>query len=695
MKEKMTKMFLVLSTLLSAMMATGNTIRAETKMNAVLDFQARDDWHDASRDGSAWGEGGFFVLSGRKNYCVEPKNSFLHGTSYNSSTNWDEWFKRSKVSQEVQQKIALASIYGYGYKNSARGVDRTGDIWFNASQSLVWWYIMEAQGYNKNSWTFSKPKNYSFDQMEGYINQVKADVENHNKVPNLQKKSGAGSISGTNIKLRAGETIVLEDKNAVLSFFQVSAGNDDSVKLSKSKNELTISVTANSKNSVTLNFQKLSDKNIGTSDVYYPTSDTSKQVMSPLDKTTRQVKFSVKVETEKLGNLKIVKKDADGNPVIGAEFVLTGPNSYKKEFKISKTDGSYEIKDLPIGKYKLQETKTLEYLILDVTEHGTTVETNKTTTITIVNEFALGDLEIKKSNTDGGAVVGAKFILTGPYGFKEEFEIEEPDGTYKFKGLRIGTYTLKEIYTPNEFVMDDKEIEVVVKKDKLNQIEVKNEFSVGSLKIAKADTDGVAVSGVEFQLTGPYDFEETFKITNEDGTFEFENLRIGTYVLKEISTLSNLVLYEKEIEVQIEKDKKAKITVINEFALADLRIIKVDTDNKSNVLEGAEFILLDSTKKEIAKNKTGEDGIALFTDLRHGTYYLKEIIAPKGFQLNEELLEVKIDENYSTEKPCEITIENKKLPVIVFSGDEENSGLYMILGSMALLGVCYLIGKKH
>lgn len=74
---------------------------------------------------------------------------------------------------------------------------------------------------------------------------------------------------------------------------------------------------------------------------------------------------------------------------------------------------------------------------------------------------------------------------------------------------------------------------------------------------------------------------------------------------------------------------------------------KVDQDSKA--LEGAEFGLYKeaSAKKgsEIAKAKSGEDGIFGFEGLKEGTYYVREIKAPSGYSINDTVFKVDIQAN--------------------------------------------------
>lgn len=93
-----------------------------------------------------------------------------------------------------------------------------------------------------------------------------------------------------------------------------------------------------------------------------------------------------------------------------------------------------------------------------------------------------------------------------------------------------------------------------------------------------------------------------------------------------------------------------------------VQINKVDENDNTVKLEGAEFVLLDENKNEIAAYtyqngevvvlaggdfvETDKDGLAYFVGLDAGTYYLKEIKSPDGYVLlNDEVkLEIKVED---------------------------------------------------
>ena len=76
-------------------------------------------------------------------------------------------------------------------------------------------------------------------------------------------------------------------------------------------------------------------------------------------------------------------------------------------------------------------------------------------------------------------------------------------------------------------------------------------------------------------------------------------------------------------------------TVTSQIFAASFHVKKVDKDDTSKGLAGAEFNLLDSTGAVLATQVSDKDGNIAFTTLTEGTYTLKETKAPNNYKLDE------------------------------------------------------------
>ena len=97
------------------------------------------------------------------------------------------------------------------------------------------------------------------------------------------------------------------------------------------------------------------------------------------------------------------------------------------------------------------------------------------------------------------------------------------------------------------------------------------------------------------------------------------------------------------------EDEANQLVVTNEeFAKSPISATKFgdtfDEKGNRNKLQGAEFILKDSTGRTIANKFTDENGTADFGKYPPGRYRLEEVLAPDGYQKNGVYFEVTVDE---------------------------------------------------
>ncbi len=107
--------------------------------------------------------------------------------------------------------------------------------------------------------------------------------------------------------------------------------------------------------------------------------------------------------------------------------------------------------------------------------------------------------------------------------------------------------------------------------------------------------------------------------------------------------------------------------------LKNVKVVKVDSETKETIKDKFIFGIYEDSEctkliKEV-KNLTKENGTALFEELRYGTYYIKEIKAPKDYELSSRVAKVEINDkgifvdNEQVEEKdstIEFTFENKK-----------------------------------
>ena len=282
----------------------------------------------------------------------------------------------------------------------------------------------------------------------------------------------------------------------------------------------------------------------------------------------------------------------------------------------------------------------------------------------------------------------------------------DAEGKAAFNTVPVGDYLLIETKAPEGYEKLKNPLAVKIESSSTvhaTYILVKNyvEIPLGSLEIVKVDAQNQndVLAGAQFLLlkdgryyAGPdqefkKDRNDAFVLeTNSDGKISVEALAFGDYILEEIKSPDGYKLLEKPIEITLDFDKHENhhlIMVENqrdeiELLHGELLIIKEDAKSKER-LSGAEFVIkqnerylsenknepwTDSIEKALHL-KTDQQGQAYYSGLEFGSYELKEVKSPKGY----ELLEADIPFVINGENPTHLTrliVKNKLIdtPII-------------------------------
>ena len=196
--------------------------------------------------------------------------------------------------------------------------------------------------------------------------------------------------------------------------------------------------------------------------------------------------------------------------------------------------------------------------------------------------------------------------------------------------------------------------------------------NTGKIKIVKNDMDtNKPIEGVTFQLSKKDGTVIANSTTNSNGESTFTNLYPGSYVLKEFSTNANYILNEKAFDINVEYNKTTSQTITNEHKKGNIKVYKVDKDNKKVVLGNVEFQLYsEEFKKVVGTYYTDVNGELEIKNIRTGNYKLIETKTNKWYNLAGDT-QIKVEWDKETTK----TIENelKKGQVKVIKVDKDNN----------------------
>lgn len=171
----------------------------------------------------------------------------------------------------------------------------------------------------------------------------------------------------------------------------------------------------------------------------------------------------------------LAKEAGDGTyaPVENAVYAVaegSSESTYKTDAKGTftlKANQTARFRDLEKGTYQVTETvaKDGEYTISenDAVKEGELGADGLN--IEFVNQYrpiVLTDLKIQKTDADGNVLEGAKFGLSMSSQMTDPAYAAESDanGTIVFQDLKLGTYYLKELSAPDEYLVSDKVTEI-------------------------------------------------------------------------------------------------------------------------------------------------------------------------------------------------------------------------------------------
>ncbi len=382
------------------------------------------------------------------------------------------------------------------------------------------------------------------------------------------------------------------------------------------------------------------------------------------------------------GGVTLTKYDADypENKLSGAEFTLyTDENSNGAHDEgepvygtLSETEpGVYTLGSIPYGRYVLIETEAPRYFELDLNQYAVFVSEPGVITIDnspgegFLNRAQTGSLRIVKHSEDG-VIENVSFRVTGTdltgHAYDQTFTTNA-SGVIEITGLRIGTYTVSEIGNENSarYVLPDDQT-ILIGTDSQTEITFENILVRSDISGVKRDEDGELLTGVEFGL---YEGEDLLMTAStQNGTFRFENIPYGDYVVKEITPLEGFILDTTEYPVSVRENNQTITVDIAPNRYAKGSVIGYKKDANNTALEGAIFGLFKETDTVFTDDNailtavSGPDGVFRFDNVRYGRYVIRELYAPEGFVLSDSPYSAVIDSD-----GCEIAITATNIPI--------------------------------
>ena len=184
--------------------------------------------------------------------------------------------------------------------------------------------------------------------------------------------------------------------------------------------------------------------------------------------------------------------------------------------------------------------------------------------------------------------------------------------------------------------------------------------------------------------------------TDINGNLIIDNMYFGKYVLKEVKSSNQHIIDNKEYPFELVYDKNNKESMIYEISIknrlpkGEIEIVKKDMD-KTKLLKNAKFAIYTIDNKFIMNISTGDSGIAKINNLPLGKYYVVELEAPEGYQLDSSKVYFEIKED---KQKIEIEVLNKKVIKVPITGKNVIKYQNISLISLLFLGVFLIIYDK-
>lgn len=423
-----------------------------------------------------------------------------------------------------------------------------------------------------------------------------------------------------------------------------------------------------------------------------------------LDNTKHEIVFkqedtTTKVDTneEKFVNdttlVEFSKTDITGDKELeGATLTVTDSEGNVIDRWVSG-EKTHKIEGLKSGeKYTLKEEIQVDSYVKATDIEFTVENTKEIQKVTMIDKV----VDMSKVDIGGNEIEGAEMQVLDHEGNIVDEWVSGKEA-HKISGLEEGkSYKLHEEVSSGYFVKAT-DVEFEVSYDKETQhLEMVDKI----VDVTKTDmVNGEEVEGAELVVTD----EEGNEIDKWISTKEPHHV-IGleegkTYTLTETTCPYGYETAES-ITFTVTTEKETQLIEMKDMPiLKSVQVEKIDKDTgehiKSNKFTFGIFEDEECTKliKEAGANEF--EGTALFEDLRYGTFYIKELKAPLGYKLSDQVVKIEINDEgvfadgvslEETEGIYSFVYYNSLLPAVQ-TGNETNYALLFGIAAIATVGL--------
>ena len=316
---------------------------------------------------------------------------------------------------------------------------------------------------------------------------------------------------------------------------------------------------------------------------------------------------------------------------------------------------------IPFGRYYVKEISTDEHYILNGEKYlvnfeymGQDIRTVDIDCGQFVNLLKRGRIEGHKVDDKSEPLENAVFGLFRTdcteyaAGNALMTAVSDENGYFEFGNIPYGEYVVREIKAPTGYILSNKSYLVSISEDG-EVIEITAENKPVTVEISKRDVYGNELAGAEMVLENA-DGEIVDKWTSDGTNHIVSKLGAGEYVLKEIAAPDGYVI---ATDIKFSIDVYGNVTVENVEATVTSEngnplIVMVDDTTKVQIskqdittgeeLPGATLQIIDEDGNVVEEWVSTNEPHMIEGKLIAGKEYtLKEIIAPEGYEITNEI----------------------------------------------------------
>ena len=481
-------------------------------------------------------------------YCIEPFKSFRGGSYY---------LNEYKYNNNIGQRIKLLAYFGYGYQN------HTDSKWYAITQLMIWQTIVNNDDIYFTDGLNGKRINIYTDE----INEINNLINDYHINPQFNLKNTV--IKNKNFELM--------DTNNKLNNYEIITNKNIKIESNKIIGNL------NQEEEIELTLKRI-NKRVYRTPLFF-LNENSQDMFTPGDLENEQ-KVKIKVIEPEI----TIKKIDDKNelPLKGAKFQIINyeNNEVLKEVETDEA-GIINIKDMPLGKYKIKETESPKGYMLNNEEKIVELTEEKSKELLVIkNKIIEKEIIINKSINDGEISEkepGINFELYKENKVIETYKTDE-FGSINLK-LEYGEYRLHQLNTTNGYKKAD-DVNISVLDNKKLNINIKDEIIKKNIIIKKLfgnKNNFKPEKNIKFNILKDNIIIKTIE-TNEFGIAEVE-LPYGKYTFQQLTSTKGYEMVE-DFSINIEDEEK------KEIILKDYKIEVPNTFKNKKELDLINLIIL-------------------------------------------------------------------------------------------------------